>query len=269
MQEIQGLLDPLFRWMHVLAGVLWIGLLYFFNWVNGPFVGTLDADSKRKVLPELLPRTLFWFRWGAAWTWITGVLLLMIIYYHGKAVFADPTGGLDSGPWTIGAIVMILVTFLAVFLYDFIFKSALGKNTKAAVTVSFILIGIILYAMYKWGGFSYRGYNIHIGAMFGTIMAFNVWYRIWPAQQKIITAIKKGEAPPEGLPALAGMRSKHNTYLSVPLFWAMINQHSTFFAGNNLGIPGELAWVVLLGVILLGWHIVWLCYKKATKVKGF
>ena len=76
-------LEPIFRWMHILAGVLWIGLLFFFNWVNSAFVPTLDAETKKKVLPELLPRTLYWFRWGAAWTWITGVVLLMLVFYTG------------------------------------------------------------------------------------------------------------------------------------------------------------------------------------------
>ena len=61
------ILDALLRWIHILAGVIWIGMLYFFNWVNGPFAATLDAESKKKIVPELMPRALFWFRWGAAW----------------------------------------------------------------------------------------------------------------------------------------------------------------------------------------------------------
>src|SRR5437762_12873966 len=76
-------LEGIFRWIHVVAGVLWIGLLYFFNWVNAGFAPTMDADTKKKVVPELMPRALFWFRWGAAFTWITGVLLAILVYYHG------------------------------------------------------------------------------------------------------------------------------------------------------------------------------------------
>ena len=72
----QGLVDALLRWIHVVAGITWIGLLYFFNFVNGPFQGKLDGDSKKKVNPELLPRALFWFRMGAAWTWFSGFFLL-------------------------------------------------------------------------------------------------------------------------------------------------------------------------------------------------
>ena len=69
-------LNALFRWLHILAGIVWIGMLYFFNWVNGPLQGTLDGDTKKKVNPELLPRALFWFRWSALATWLAGAWLL-------------------------------------------------------------------------------------------------------------------------------------------------------------------------------------------------
>src|SRR5215468_10487346 len=74
-------LELVFRWIHVVAGIAWIGHLYFFNFVNAQVAKTYDADSKKKVVPELMPRALYWFRWGAAWTWITGFLLAGIIYY--------------------------------------------------------------------------------------------------------------------------------------------------------------------------------------------
>jgi len=264
MTSLSGL-DQLFRWLHVFAGIMWIGLLYFFNFVNGPFAGTLDADSRNKVVPELMPRALFWFRWGAAWTWATGVLLLAIVFYSQRTVLlANP----DEG-WGLGAIVMVAVTFLAVFLYDILAKSALGKNIKTLATVGFVLTGVVLFLMAGWAHFTYRAYLIHTGAMFGTIMAFNVWFRIWPGQRKIITAIKNGQAPDAAVVALAGSRSRHNTYLSLPLIWAMLNTHSTYFAGGNLGIQSSWAWTTMLVVILLGWHIIWHCYKKAGKVKGF
>ena len=69
-------LEAIFRWMHVFAGIIWIGHLYFFNWVNGPLQAKLDGPTKKAVVPELMPRALYWFRWGAAYTWFTGVLLL-------------------------------------------------------------------------------------------------------------------------------------------------------------------------------------------------
>jgi uncharacterized membrane protein len=255
-------LNAVFRWLHILAGVLWIGMLYFFNWVNGPFTATLDGDAKKKVVPELMPRALFWFRWGAAWTWITGFVLLTIVFYHGGLMF-------DGGAsWTTGAVVMVVLTFAVTFLYDFLHKS-FGKDPKVFGTIAFVGAAIMIVLMVKVGGFSYRAFNIHLGAMFGSMMAFNVWYRIWPAQQKIITAIKEGNAPDGALAALAGSRSKHNTYMSLPLFWAMINQHTVVFSGGNFGIPTEYSFVVLLAVILVGWHVIFQCYRKATKVKGF
>ena len=254
-------LNALFRWVHILAGIVWIGMLYFFNFVNGPFTPTMDAETKKKVQPELLPRALWWFRWGAAWTWITGVLLLMLVFYHGGIMF-EPEHG-----WSGGAIVMVAVVFLAPFLYDALHKSPLGKDPKVFGGVSFVLVAIVICLMHYFG-FSYRAYNIHTAAMFGTIMAFNVWYRIWPAQQKIITAVKEGTAPDAALVALGGARSRHNVYMSVPLIWGMINQHTTT-VGTQLGIPSNFAFSLFLVIVLVGWHIVWQLYKRAPKVKGF
>src|SRR2546426_9220695 len=79
--NVNAALEFLFRWVHVVAGIAWIGHLYFFNFVNAQVAKTYDADSKKKVVPELMPRTLYFFRWGAAWTWITGFLLLGLVYY--------------------------------------------------------------------------------------------------------------------------------------------------------------------------------------------
>jgi uncharacterized membrane protein len=256
------LLSALFRWMHILAGVVWIGFLYWFNFVGGAFIATLDPEAKKKVVPELIPRGLFWFRWGAAWTWVTGAFLLAIVFYHGGLMF-----GPDEG-WSLAAGVMIAVTFLAPFVYDALHKSALGKDPKAFAAVSFVLVAVVLFLMARWAGFTYRAFNIHLAALFGTIMAYNVWFRIWPAQQKILPAIKAGQAPDAALVALAGARSRHNTYLSVPLFWGMINAHTTYFSGDNLGIPTAWAFCVYLVVILVGWHVVWQLYRRAGRVKG-
>ena len=256
-------LEAIFRWMHVFAGIIWIGHLYFFNWVNGPFQAKIDGPTKKIVNPELMPRALYWFRWGAAYTWFTGVLLLMLVYYHGQQVLAS---GED---WSAGTGIMIAVTFLAVFLYDALWKTSLANNLRAAVIVSYILLAIVVALFVYFGHFSYRGTLIHTGALFGTTMAFNVWFRIWPAQKKIIRATKEGTAPDAGLVKIAGLRSRHNTYMSVPLLWAMIGQHTTFFAGGNLGIPSNLYWVAWLVIIIIGWHIAFQIYKKAGKVQGF
>ncbi|MBN4080988.1 urate hydroxylase PuuD [Caldithrix abyssi] len=257
------LIHPIFKWIHIVAGVLWIGLLYFFNWINGHFAATLDSDTKKKVVPELMPRALYFFRWAAAWTLITGAILLGVVIHPGLA-FDDP----DTA-WGISAYVMLAVTYLGVFLYDALYKSRLATNVRVVTIISFVLVGVVLYLMKNWAGFSYRSFNIHLGVLFGTIMAFNVWFRIWPSQKQIITAIKNGEAPDGSLVALAGLRSKHNTYMSVPLVWLMINQHTTVLAGGQFGITESTNWLVPLLFVALGWHIVFQIYKKSAKVQGF
>jgi len=259
-----GGLEAIFRWLHVFFGIIWIGHLYFFNWVNGPLQAKLDGPTKKLVVPELMPRALYWFRWGAAYTWITGFLMLGMVYYMGNAALESPEAG-----WTTGGLVMIVVTFLAVFVYDALWKSSLANNLRAAVIVSYILVAVIVALYVYVGGFSQRGTLIHTGVLFGTTMAFNVWFRIWPGQQKIIRAVKDGVAPDAAIVKMAGMRSRHNTYMSLPLLWAMIGQHTNYFFGGNLGIPNDYYWVFWLLIIIVGWHIVFQCYKKAGKVQGF
>lgn len=254
--EITDVLSVLLRWLHIGAGILWIGLLYFFNWVNGPFQGTMDGDTKKKVNPELLPRALYWFRWGAAYTFFAGLLLLYFVYWSTNIMFVD-----GATSWNGGAIIMVLFIFIAPFIYDALAKSALGKNPKVFVGVMFVLVLAVLSCFVHLGNFSYRAYNIHLGAMFGTIMVGNVWMRIWPAQKKVIPAIKEGTAPDAALVAQVGQRGRHNTYLSVPLVWTMINAHTV--------VPGADSWLILPLVVLLGWGAVTLIYGKSTKVKGF
>jgi len=260
------LLHPIFKWLHIFAGIMWIGLLYFFNFINGSFAATLDPDSKKKVVPELMPRALFWFRWGAAWTWFTGLVLLYVVYWAGGLMPNDFTSDEVTGePANMFIHLMLSFTFLAVFIYDFIYRKFGSLNLRVLTIISYSLIGLTVYMMAYLANFEYRAYNMHIGAMFGTMMAFNVWFRIWPAQQKIITAIKNGESPDASDLGLAGLRSKHNTYLSMPLIWTMMNQHSVVF-NNIFGLPSGIE---LMIIIALGWHIIFQCYKIGAKVEGF
>ncbi|GMR23806.1 MAG: hypothetical protein BMS9Abin37_2277 [Acidobacteriota bacterium] len=256
-------LEAIFRWMHIFVGILWIGHLYYFNFVNGQMVAKLDAAAKKQVVLELMPRALYWFRWGAAWTWITGVTLLILVYY------AYVTENLSADGWSANVIIMVAVTFLGVFVYDALWNSGLKSNLRAAVIVTFALLAVVVAGFVYYGHFHYRAVLIHTGALFGTAMAFNVWFRIWPAQKRIIRAIKNGEKPAPEDAALAGLRSKHNTYMSLPLFWAMIGQHTTYFSGGNLGLTSTTYWIGWLVIIALGWHIIWQCYKKAGKLEGF
>ena len=256
-------LHPIFKWLHIIAGIIWIGLLYFFNWINGHVVATMDADSKQKVVPELMPRALYFFRWGAAWTWITGVVLLLIVYWMNMndSMFRELDMGEEANKLKHLA---YLIPFLMVFVYDAFYKSSLAKDTRIATLISYAgIAGVLGFLIFVAEMTAYRAYNIHIGTMFGSMMAFNVWYRIWPAQQRIITAIKNGEAPDPADAGMAGLRSKHNTYMSFPLIWTMINEHT-------VGVSHYLeGYGVLLVMIALGWHIVWQIYKKSATIKGF
>ncbi|HZR82299.1 MAG TPA: urate hydroxylase PuuD [Candidatus Binatia bacterium] len=255
-------LQSIFRWAHIVAGIFWIGHLYFFNFVNGPFQATIDADTKKKVNPELLPRALFWFRWGAAWTWATGILLLLLVFYHGwrgGIMFDSPDVS------TAGAIVMILVNLLAFLVYDVLVSQDFAKDGRTLFAVGVVLTAVIALLDIVVGGFSFRAMAIHTGGMFGTIMAFNVWFRIWPAQQKIISGLKAGTPADAALVAMAGARSRHNTFLSVPLVFMMINQHDTWAAGA-LGIPG---WLWLAVIVAVGWWFVTMFYRQGAKVPGF
>ncbi len=261
--DYKALTEAVLRWGHVVAGIVWIGHLYFFNWVNGPFAATLDKDTKPKVVPELMPRALFWFRWGAAWTWITGFLLMGLAFWMLKGtLFESPDPGQPPADWTPAAYVMVALVLVGPFLYDALAKSGLGKSNQTLAIVGLVLVAGLLPGYYEWAGFSYRGSLIHLGATFGTIMAFNVWFRIWPLQQKIIAAVKAGQVPDAAWPATAGARSKHNTYMSVPLVFTMLNMHMTPLAYGPRGLS-------TLIVVAVGWLFVQWCYKKAAAVKGF
>src|SRR2546426_1533993 len=153
-------LEAIFRWLHVFAGIAWIGHLYFFNWVNGPLQGKLDGPTKKVVNPELMPRALYWFRWGAAYTWITGVLLLLLVYYHGQQALAS------GAVWSAGAIIMIVVTFLAPFVYDALWKSGAAANLRTGGIVSFGIFATIVGPFHPFSPVSYLRPLIDTGTLF-------------------------------------------------------------------------------------------------------
>jgi len=240
------------RWIHVVAGIAWIGHLYFFNWVNAQVAKTYDADSKKKVVPELMPRALYWFRWGAAYTWISGILLLGIVVDMG-GVLVTPESG-----WSVGAATGIGLGALVVawFVYDALWK-AMAKKEQAGVAVSLLLLAAMAFglSMVMTG----RAVFIHIGSVLGTIMATNVWFRIWPSQRKIIGAIKEGTAPDAALVGLVGLRSKQNAYMSVPLVLLMVSNHYPTVYGT------DMAWIGATGFVIIGIGATkWLFQKSAS-----
>jgi uncharacterized membrane protein len=257
-QHVTDLLNLFLRWAHVVAGVIWIGHLYFFNWVNAHFAKALDGPTKKIVVPELMPRALYWFRWGAAWTWITGILLGGILYYHTKIVFEDPTDP-GNNPWLWLGIVLVILA-VGFVVYNAVMKSV--KNVLVANTIVLILFAGAYLFLEHVGKFGGRSLYIHAGLIFGTIMAANVWMVIWPAQKKIIAATKEGTPPDAALVSQAGLRSRHNTFLSVPLIFTMVSNHFPTMFGN----PARD--LCLAGVIALGFLAVRMMYGKSAKVSG-
>ena len=257
--EVNNVMQAVLRWGHVIAGILWIGHLYFFNFVNAHVAKALDGPTKKSVVPELMPRALYWFRWGAFWTWITGILLAGLIYYHGKVVFEDPNQG---NPWLWLAIVLaiLIVGFL---VYNAIMKAI--KNVTVASAICLALLAGVYYLLAEVGHFSGRSLYIHVGVILGTIMALNVWMVIWPSQRKIIAATSAGTPPDANLVALAGLRSRQNTYMSVPLLFTMISNHYPTMYG------GAYRDICLVSVIALGFAIVWWLYRQSggTGPKSF
>lgn len=249
MDAIAPWLEGLFRWIHVVAGVLWIGLLYFFNWVNAQVMPKLDGPTKQKLVPELLPRALFFFRWGAAYTWFTGILLLHLVYQQGLGI-TDPDVVAGSQKWVGLAAILV-----APFVYDVLWNAMAGKQ-QAGVAVSLVLVAAVAWVLSELLGFDARTTTIHIGSMFGTTMAFNVWFRIWPTQRKIIAATKNGTPPEAAWAPHAALRSKHNTYMSVPLIYTMVVQHT--------GAMYEYDWAGLVAVVVLGWLATFLIFKKSA-----
>lgn len=241
---MEDVTQSLLRWIHIVAGVMWIGHLYFFNFVNAQFAPTMDGETKKKVVPELMPRALYFFRMGALFTWVTGVLLLMVVFYHGHIMF-DLGGG-----WGPLSILTLVLVFASPFIYDPLYKSVLTDPKAGFIGGAVISAAFVIFM--AWGAhFSFRAYSIHLGAMFGTLMAYNVWFRIWPAQQKIIRATKEGTAPDASLAALAGLRSKHNTYMSVPLIFTMMNAHAAWAASP----------ITMAVMVVVGWGLVYWLYE--------
>ena len=259
--QIHALLSLLFRWFHVIAGIAWIGQTFLFNWMEKTLPKEIDPNADNNVsgqlwmvhgggfyyvekqkIPKLMPQTLHWFKWESALTWISGMFLLIIVYYMGGLMLEAGTEMTDSTANIIG-----LGTLLFSYaVYYLLWSSPLGKNEIVGSTISFLLTIALFIGLDQI--FSSRAAMMHIGAAFGTIMTANVWMIILPAQRKMIAATEKGETPDMSLAGKARRCSKHNTYMSIPVIFIMISNHfPTITYGNNHN------WLILGGFILFGW----------------
>ena len=250
------------RWVHVFAGIMWVGTTYYFTWLDARLSeeekamratgtaaqiwmvhsGGFYMVEKRKV-PDELSRKLHWFRWEAGTTWLSGMALLIILYYLGGGALIDR----DVADISLGAAVAIGVGALVFgwLLYDLLMVSPLGRSEKLFAVIAYALIVGTAYGLTRV--LSGRAAYIHVGAMFGTIMAANVWMRILPAQKKMIHAIKAGQKPDEKLAAQAKLRSKQNTFMAVPLVFLMLSNH---YGGKT---TGGYDWIHMVVLIPLGW----------------
>jgi uncharacterized membrane protein len=256
-------LNLLFRWVHVFAGIMWVGTTYYFTWLDARLTEEEKAAAntgtpaqvwmvhsggfyvvERRKVPDLVSRTLHWFRWEAGTTWLSGFGLLVIVYYLGGGVLIDP----DVRELSVGVAVAIGIGVILAggFIYDVMMQTPLARNEKLFAAVAYVLIVVLSYGLMQV--FSARAAYIHVGAMFGTIMAANVWMHILPAQKKMIAALNEGRKPDDRLAAQAKLRSKQNTFLAVPVVFIMISHH---YPGVTYG--DRYNWIILSILILLGW----------------
>jgi uncharacterized membrane protein len=208
------------RWVHLLSGITWIGILYFFNVVNVNFMKSLDPATKSKVVPELMPRALFWFRWGAMVTWLSG-----FIYFAWIVI---------SEQGSHSALLIWLVVWLVAWgiLYGLMqpVSGALNNGMLVGIitAVLVILMSIVLFYGVGDGFPTNRSKAIAFGGGIGTIMLFNVWGIIWPHQKKIIAwtraAAENGTPMPPEAAKMARrtfLASRMNTWLSLPMLFFM------------------------------------------------
>ena len=267
--DLREWLHLLLRWTHVVAGAFWIGQTAFFTWLDAQSRRAIDsataragaasaeADSKdvwmvhsggfyrveRIARPERIPGTLHWFKWEAAASWVSGILLLNLVYYHGGAMVAadSPVSALAAGAIGAGAIV------LGWIVYDLIWLSPLERREPLGAAVSLLLLAATAWGLTQ--AMRGRAAYIHVGSLFGTIMAANVWMRILPAQRKMVAALDRGEQLDRRLTHLgerAKQRSRHNTFLTLPLAFLMISNHfPTASYGHRLN--WLILWVFLVG----------------------
>ena len=256
-------LNLVLRWIHVFAGIMWVGTTYYFTWLDARLTeeekATLNTGTpaqvwmvhsggfyvvERRKIPDLVSRTLHWFRWEAGTTWLSGFALLVLIYYLGGGALIDP----DVRPLTLGVAVAmgIGIIFACGFIYDMMMLSPLSRNEKLFAAIAYVLIVVVAFGLTRV--FSARAAYIHLGAIFGTIMAANVWMHILPAQKRMIAALKDGRKPDERLSAQAKLRSKQNTFMAVPVVFIMISNH---FPGVTYGESNN--WIILSVLVLLGW----------------
>jgi uncharacterized membrane protein len=253
-------LNLLARWFHVFAGILWIGTTYYFTWLDAR-LSEAEASGRAAGEPAQVwmvhsggfyvvdkrktPGTekLHWFRWEAALTWLSGMILLVLVYYMGGALVDPDVRDISVAKATMFSLGLIVVGGI---VYDLLMLSPLGRHEIAFALVAYALLVCVAYLLTHV--LSGRAAYIHMGALLGTLMAANVWMHILPAQRRMIAATRAGQTPDAALAARAKLRSKQNTYMVVPTVFTMISNH---FPTATYG--SRYNWIILSILILVGW----------------
>jgi uncharacterized membrane protein len=265
-------LNLIVRWFHFVAGIAWIGSSFYFMWLDAnleePKPARPDVEGelwmvhsggfyrveRRLIGPGRMPAVLHWFKWEAAFTLLTGLALLGIVYYANAALYmVDPR---VSGLSPVAAVGVGIGTLIASwFAYDALWMSPLSKRPGIATAISCVGAVVISIALCKL--FSGRAAYMHVGAMMGTIMVVNVWVRILPGQQRMIDATAAGREPDYEHGKRAKRRSVHNSYMTLPVLFIMLSNHFPGTYGHELN--WFVLWLIVVGgalvrhLMIIGW----------------
>ena len=247
-------LSLLVRWSHFIVGVAWIGASFYFNWLENHLqrqnqpegtAGDLWAVhgggfyylKKFAVAPGDLPPQLHWFKWEAYTTWLSGMALLIIVFYwNAQTYMLDPqVSGINPATAIAIGILSLLSSWI---VYDLLCCSDLSRHE--GLLAGFILAWFVLLAWTLSTWLSGRAAYIHVGAAIGTIMVANVFRVIIPAQKDLVSAVTENRTPEASKGRRALQRSRHNNYLTLPVLFIMISSHypATYNHSQN--------WLVLL-----------------------
>ncbi|HEX8354509.1 MAG TPA: urate hydroxylase PuuD [Pyrinomonadaceae bacterium] len=221
------------RWTHFVAGIAWIGMLYFFNLVNVNFMKALDAPTKKVVVPNLMPKALWYFRWGAVVTVLAGLAYYAMYILRGDVVNAN-TDGAGANTWVI-LLVWLLIAAATWAVFNYVLLPNLNKDGKILAAATAGLVIAMSVALIWWLDSQLTGRRDHwasnktlsigIGGALGIIMMLNVWGIIWPAQKRIIAATEAGTPPDAALARRAFLASRTNAWLSLPMLFFMGTSH--------------------------------------------
>jgi uncharacterized membrane protein len=228
------------RWAHVMLGIGWIGTSFFFVWLDMSLRANANAPKgiggeswmvhggcfyraqKYLVAPEALPKELHWFKYEAYYTWVSGFLLMCLVYYFQARTFLIDPRVLSLEP--VQAIALSIGALVAGwFVYDRLCKSPLGRHAHWLGLAVFLLA--VAFAFFFTQVFSGRAAFLHIGALLGTIMSANVFFVIVPNQKLVVADLIAGRRPDPALGEQAKQRSLHNNYLTLPVVLTMISSH--------------------------------------------